>query len=168
MLSFSVPPTFWRGQHDYKKGPAEGLTTICLSGWATSVPPACLTNSAGERKLPWHTHIILTSSPFPYLYKIPSILLPLGPSPSVKTHGMLSTEFDLVCLPRLSKTSGFFGGLSVSVTDVFVFFLPFVPEEPIASWLLRSCRDRMLERLASPQLLDPVMQKCEDQIEKMN
>lgn len=64
-----------------------GFTTMCLSGWATSPPPACLTNSAGVKNLPWHTHTILTSSPFLYLYKKPSILRPLGP-PLVETQGI--------------------------------------------------------------------------------
>ncbi|KAF3502924.1 hypothetical protein F2Q69_00039652 [Brassica cretica] len=72
----------------HKKG--DGFTTMCFKGRATSRPPACLTNSAGVRKLPWHTHTILTSSPFLYLYRNPSIFLPLGPSPVVDTHGMSS------------------------------------------------------------------------------
>lgn len=67
-----------------------GLTTICRSGFGTSPPPACLTNSAGVRKLPWQTHTILTSSPFLYLYRKPSILLALGPSTLDETIGMSS------------------------------------------------------------------------------
>lgn len=54
-----------RQAHYYKMG--VGLTTICLRGCGTSPPPACFTNSAGVRKLPWQTHTILTSSPFLYL-----------------------------------------------------------------------------------------------------
>nr|GMC57045.1 predicted protein [Ipomoea batatas] len=66
---------------------------ICFNGCATSPPPACFTNSAGDRKLPWQTHTILTSSPFRYLYKNPSIFFPFGPSPLVVTQGMLNIAF---------------------------------------------------------------------------
>lgn len=75
----------------HKKG--DGFTTMCFKGCATSLPPACLMNSAGERKLPWHTHTILTSWPFLYRYRNPSIFFPFGPSPVVDTHGMSSMMF---------------------------------------------------------------------------
>ncbi|KAF7050018.1 hypothetical protein CFC21_058440 [Triticum aestivum] len=63
---------------------------MCLIGWATSPPPACATNSAGVRKLPWHTHTILTSSALLYWYRKPSILSPLR-SPLVYTTGIFRT-----------------------------------------------------------------------------
>ena len=75
----------------HKKG--DGFTTMCFKGCVTSLPPACLMNSAGERKLPWHTHTILTSWPFLYRYRNPSIFFPLGSSPVVDTHGMSSMMF---------------------------------------------------------------------------
>lgn len=79
----------------------EGLTTICLSGFDTSPPPACFTNSAGVRKLPWQTQTILTSSPFLYLYRKPSILLALGPSTLDETIGMSSIIIFLISLQLL-------------------------------------------------------------------
>lgn len=36
-------------------------TTICFNGCETSVAPACPTNSAGVREIPWQTHRIRTS-----------------------------------------------------------------------------------------------------------
>lgn len=72
----------------------EVLTTICRRGRSTSPPPPCLTNSAGVKKLPWQMHMILTSSPLPYLYRIPSTRLPVGPSPLVNTHGMSNKPVD--------------------------------------------------------------------------
>lgn len=60
---------------------------MCFIGFETSLPPACFTNSAGDKKLPWQTHTILTW-PFMYLYKNPSTLLPFGPSPMVVTLGI--------------------------------------------------------------------------------
>ncbi|PON70545.1 hypothetical protein PanWU01x14_079190 [Parasponia andersonii] len=95
---------------------------MCLIGFVTSLPPACLTNSAGERKLPWQTQTMLTC-PLVYLYKNPSILLPLGPSPVVVTLGILlitSTQLSNVFLPFevLSFFNGFcFSSLSEGSTD---------------------------------------------------
>ncbi|CAL1360168.1 unnamed protein product [Linum trigynum] len=67
------------------------------------MPPACFTNSAGDKKLPWQTHIILTSSPLPYLYRMPSTRLPFGPSPIVNTQGMSSMALVVpASLPLLS------------------------------------------------------------------
>ena len=63
-------------------------TWMCFMGLATSLPPACFTNSAGVRKLPWHTHTMQTC-PFMYLYKNPSTFLPFGPSPIVVTLGIV-------------------------------------------------------------------------------
>ena len=148
----------WQGSQHHRKEEEEGFITICLSGWVTSPPPACLTNSAGERKVPWHTHIILTSSPFPYLYRMPSTLLPLGPSPFVKTQGISSIAFIPTSFTLFSAYSGFFDGESISAVELLHrFSLAFVLEEPTASWLLRSCKDWLLaELLASPQVLNPV------------
>ena len=147
------------GNQHYTKEAEEGFTTICLSGWATSPPPACFTNSAGDRKLPWHTHIILTSSPFPYLYRIPSILLPFGPSPLVKTQGISPIKFIPLPLPLFSDKPGFLDGFSISAPEVLpVPSFGFVLEEPEASWMLCSCNDWLQARLlASPQLLYPVV-----------
>ena len=50
-------------------------------------------NSAGDRKLPWHTHTILTSWPFLYRHRNPSTFFPFGPSPVVDTDGMSSMMF---------------------------------------------------------------------------
>jgi hypothetical protein len=89
-LQVTTPTTSLGVVYGYKYTDGDGLTTICLSGFETSPPPACFTNSAGVRKLPWHTQTILTSSPFLYLYRKPSILLPLGPSTLDDTIGMSS------------------------------------------------------------------------------
>jgi hypothetical protein len=89
-LQVTTPTTSLGVVYGYKYTDGDGLTTICLSGFETSPPPACFTNSAGVRKLPWHTQTILTSSPFLYLYRKPSILLPLGPSNLDDTIGMSS------------------------------------------------------------------------------
>lgn len=137
---------------NHSKGEALGFMTICLRGWATSVPPACLTNSAGEWKLPWQTHIILTSSPLLYLYSIPSTLLPLGPSPLVKTHGMFSNVFVPVSFSfaRLFAASSFLDGLSISPADILLpVSLIFDPDEPI-SWLPPPCNEWILAGLSSP------------------
>jgi len=131
---------------------------MCLRGCATSPPPACLTNSAGERKFPWHTHMILTSSPFPYLYKIPSILLPLGPFPFVNTQGMSSIEFVPICFPIMFWEGwDFLDGFSTSALELLPTFSFLLAPTPTASWLNRSCADWLLAGLASPQLLDPVI-----------
>jgi len=53
---YITQPYSLRKSHHHKKGEAEGLTTICLRGCATSPPPACLTKSAGDRRFPWRTH----------------------------------------------------------------------------------------------------------------
>lgn len=63
---------------------------MLLSGLATWPPPACSTNCAGLKKLPWHTHLILTSSTLLYSYSQPTALLPLG-SPMVHTNGISCT-----------------------------------------------------------------------------
>lgn len=96
----------------YKRG--DGLTTICFRGWDTSPPPACLTNSAGERKLPWHTHTILTCSPFRYLYRKPSTRFPLGPNPLVDTQGISTNMFLMISVASASLTASFTEGLSIA------------------------------------------------------
>nr|BAJ91403.1 predicted protein [Hordeum vulgare subsp. vulgare] len=63
---------------------------MLLSELATWPPPACSTNCAGLKKLPWHTHLILTSSTLLYSYSQPTALLPLG-SPMVHTNGISCT-----------------------------------------------------------------------------
>ena len=64
---------------------------MCLKGCDTSTPPACSTNPAGEKELPWQTHTMLISA-FVYLYKNPVIVFPFGPFPVVETHGICSRE----------------------------------------------------------------------------
>lgn len=66
-----------------------------------STPPACSTKPAGEKKLPWHTHMMLTSD-FVYLCRNPVMVRPLGPFPVVETHG--------ICKPE-APPSGTFGGV---------------------------------------------------------
>lgn len=63
---------------------------MCFKGWDTSTPPACSTNPAGEKEIPWQTQTMLISA-FEYLYKNPVIVLPLGPFPVAETHGICST-----------------------------------------------------------------------------
>lgn len=162
---YSATPYFegyiYKGDLHYKKEVAAGFTTMCRSGCVTSPPPACFTNSAGERKVPWHTHIILTSSPFPYRYRIPSIFLPLGPSPFVKTQGISSMAFILCCLSLFPEGLGFLYMFSMSALEILDAFSGVNdPEEPKAvSRLVRwSCNNWLpAGLLASPQLLDPVM-----------
>lgn len=135
----------------YRKGVELGLITICLRGWATSLPPACFTNSAGERKLPWHTHIIRTSCPLPYLYSIPSILFPLGPSPLVKTHGISSMAFVPISLAWSLVLLGLLDGLSISAPDILLArSIVLTPDEP-TSLLPVSCVDWKLAGLSSPE-----------------
>lgn len=69
----------------------EGTMVICRRGCVTSTPPACSTNWAGEKKLPWHTHMMLTSD-FVYLYKNPVMVRPLGPLPVAETQGICRIE----------------------------------------------------------------------------
>lgn len=64
-----------------------GRTVMCLKGCETSAPPACFTNSAGEKDSPWQTHKILTSK-LEYLYKKPVMVFPFGPTPVVETQGI--------------------------------------------------------------------------------
>lgn len=70
---------------------ADGTTTICLNGCEISVPPACFTNSSGEKELPWHTQTMLISA-FVYLYKKPVMVFPFGPFPVVETRGIWGRE----------------------------------------------------------------------------
>lgn len=60
--------------------------------------------------MPWHKHTILTLV-LVYVYRNPSTLLPLGPSPVVRTLGIcLITSIPLLSeLP--SETLAFLGGL---------------------------------------------------------
>lgn len=65
----------------------EGTTIMWRNGWAVSVPPACLMNSAGEKEAPWQTHMMLTSL-LVYRYRKPVMVFPFGPSPVVDTQGI--------------------------------------------------------------------------------
>ena len=65
---------------------------MCFKGCDTSTPPACSTNPAGEKELPWQTHTMQISV-FVYLYNNPVIVFPFGPFPVVETHGICSREF---------------------------------------------------------------------------
>lgn len=94
-----------RRLHYEKVVEGEGFTVIWRRGWATSPPPACLTNSAGERKVPWHTQTMLTSSPFLYLYKNPSTRRPLGPHPVVDTHGISPITLLPTSVPAAADSS---------------------------------------------------------------
>ena len=96
---------------------------MCFIGLSTWFPPACMTNSDGERNLPWQTHTIHTC-PLLYLYSIPSILFPLGPSPLVLTLG--------ICL-RISIASSLLFLLLSPLThdDWFFFALSLLDEEDI-------------------------------------
>lgn len=95
-----------RGLHYEKVVEGEVFTVIWRRGWATSPPPACLTNSAGVRKVPWHTQTMLTSSPFLNLYKNPSTRRPLGPHPVVDTYGISPTTLLPTSLPADSSPAG--------------------------------------------------------------
>lgn len=64
-----------------------------------STPPACSTKPGGEKKLPWHTHMMLTSD-FVYLCKNPVTVRPFGPFPVVETQGICRPE------PLPSETFG--------------------------------------------------------------
>ncbi|KAJ6318065.1 hypothetical protein OIU76_013582, partial [Salix suchowensis] len=130
LFVFHTPASLLRDEintdlHYTKDGP-EGFTTMCLRGWSTSLPPACFTNSAGERKLPWQTHMILTSSPLPYLYRMPSTLLPSGPSPFVNTQGISSIALVPISLPVFSAESSFLKKLSISVLEALHSFSIFL------------------------------------------
>ena len=92
---------------------SRGLTTMCRSGLATLPPPACSTNPAGVWKLPWQMQTILISSPFLYLYRKPSTLLPLG-SPLVNTLG-------ISCIIALS-TCPMLLALAAAVPEVLCWF----------------------------------------------
>lgn len=60
---------------------------MCLRGCNTFVPPACSTNSAGEKVNPWQVQTMLTSA-FEYLCRNPLTVLPFGPFPVVETRGI--------------------------------------------------------------------------------
>lgn len=77
---------------------------MCLRGFATSFPPACLTNSAGERKLPWQAHKMPTW-PCLYLYRTPSVFLPSAPM--VLTEGILDVSTS--CTTALENLAAFEG-----------------------------------------------------------
>lgn len=61
---------------------------MCLRGCNTLVPPACSTNSAGEKVNPWQVQTMLTSA-FVYLRRNPLTVLPFRPFPVVETRGIL-------------------------------------------------------------------------------
>lgn len=84
---------------------------MCFIGFVTSVPPACLTNSAGVRKLPWQRQTILTWL-LVYLYRNPSIFLPFGPSPVVVTLGILVITSMPLSKTMPLETLTFFNGFS--------------------------------------------------------
>jgi hypothetical protein len=80
------------------------LMTMWRSGWARSStpPPACFTNSAGVKKLPWHTHTIRTSFALPNLYRNPSMRRALGHSSRENTIGISSSIIVLRKSPVLA------------------------------------------------------------------